>query len=321
MWSDHISSARISVPGLSVAAIDEEAACVLSNQPFAAALSRFGLIKVEGEDAEKFLQGQVTCDMAQVSAGQPKLGAHCNVKGRAQATFVAAFVDGCYYLILSSDQVEPTLAALNKFALFSKASLSVSQDYLIMGFGGDINQSDYSHVTGNAAMLALDCGILIGLIAPQQVNPLLSDLEQTSVHLVGDNAWQLHLVNMGVVFIVASQSEQWIPQEINYDLIEGISFKKGCYKGQEIIARIHYRGKTKVRVAALEISGCETVNVGDKVISDSGTGTIVCAAQVDKNTFRVLCTSKIDQPESQILTLEQNADCQIRPVSLPYAIT
>lgn len=321
MWSDLISSARMSASGLCLTSVEQEAAWVLSGQPFAAVLTRFNLIKIEGEDAESFLQGQVTCDMTQVSAGKPQLGAHCNVKGRAQATFIAAFVEGSYYLILPTDQIEPTLAVLNKFALFSKATLSASSDYLIMGLGGDISESDYTTVENLSTLLPLSNGILIGLTPTAKASPLLSALDATSLNLLGDNAWQLHLIKSGIVFIEQSQSEQWIPQEINYELIEGISFNKGCYKGQEIIARIHYRGKTKIRAVELEINGCEVVNVGDKIVSDSGAGTVVSAAQSEELCFRVLCTMKVEQLESQILTLEENPDCQIRSVPLPYAIT
>ena len=138
---------------------------------------------------------------------------------------------------------------------------------------------------------------------------------------MGDNAWQLSQINAGLVHIHANQSEQWIPQEINYDLVEGVNFKKGCYKGQEIVARIHYRGQTKVRAFALEITGCHTVSIGDKIISDTGSGTILAVAKVSERTLKVLSTLKIEASTSENLQIEQIDGCQIRPLPLPYAIT
>ena len=333
MWSDRLTNAQISASGLLFQSMEEEASAVLSGQPFAAALTRFGLIKVEGEDAEAFLQGQVTCDMAQVTESHPKAGAHCNIKGRTQTTFIAAFLNNNYYLILPADQVEPTLNALRKFAMFSKASLSASDDYLLVGLGGNNPEGaidpvwgpmpppDHATLNDTGALLHLSCGHLIGLISPDKAQQFAASCVHANIQLCGDNAWQLYSINSGVVQIVNAQSEQWIPQEINYDLINGVSFKKGCYKGQEIIARIHYRGQTKVRTAALEISDCIAINVGDKIFSAAGAGTALATAQVNSHTARVLCTLKTEQSESQNLKLERNPDCQIRPLPLPYAIT
>ena len=100
-----------------------------------------------------------------------------------------------------------------------------------------------------------------------------------------------------------------------------MNFTKGCYKGQEIVARIHYRGQTKIRVFPMEITGSEQVKIGDKIVCDGSNGTILAVAKVSDRTLRVLSTLKTELSESENLQLEQIDGCEIRVLPLPYAIT
>lgn len=319
---------------------DDALDCVLTGKPFLARLSHFGLIKVNGEDAETFLQGQLTCDMSLVKQGHPKLGAHCNPKGRAQSSFVALWAHNAFYLILPVDQVEPTKVALSKFALFSKATLSASDDFEIWGVGNsDIPgweqpSADHSTASPIGIWLHLHCGLQWFLSAPDTTGTWLDQAANKGIatfteSAAADKLWQLHLVQQGVSFIPQALSEQWIPQEINYDLIDGVSFRKGCYKGQEIVARIHYRGQTKVRTFLLEARFPEgtddrqlaTVSVGEKIITENGAGTVLAVAPSEPMALQLLAVLKIEQSESQNMTLETNPDASVRPLPLPYAIT
>jgi folate-binding protein YgfZ len=334
MWSTHLTVKHHALWGTYVNDLDAEASTVINGDGFAAVLDCMGLIKVSGEEAESFLQGQVTCDIAQVRQGKPQLGAHCNVKGRAQATFACLYHNDAFYLALPADQVEPTVQALSKFALFSKATLAACHEYELMGFGGKqaiptLSQAFAINLQAQSVALADNDSLfaslphlgVFGLIPGPQATATANALGESGLALCGDNAWLLSQINSGVTHIRAPQAEQWIPQEINYDLIGGVSFKKGCYKGQEIIARIHYRGQTKVRTFPLQISGCETCQIGDKVSNDSGSGTLVSIARVSERTLRVLSTLKIEQSESESLKLDANEEAQIRVLLPPYAIT
>lgn len=323
MWASSSNVKQDSIWGNYVSDVDTEAAIIMANEPYAALLDSIGLIKITGDDAESFLQGQLTCDFNTITAGHAQLGAHCNVKGRAQCTFVAFHHDGAFYLALPNDQVAPTLAALGKFALFSKVELAPCSDLLAVGLGTDgvtALPDDINAITIDVPHL----GHML-FIAKEQAESFLSHLNQdpSAPKLCGDNAWHLSLINRGVAMIGQAQSEQWIPQEMNYDLINGVNFKKGCYKGQEIIARIHYRGQSKVRTHLLEIEGTTALQVhtGDKITAENTNGTILAVARVNERTLRVLSTLKITDLESENLKLEQNDGCQIRVLSLPYAIT
>lgn len=312
MWSEY-TSVNQQVPwGTYINDLEQEASLILNQQPYVALLDCMAVIRVTGEDAATFLQGQVTCDVVKLGDQEAVLGAHCNAKGRAQATFICARQGDDYLLVLPADQVEGTVQALSKFAMFSKADVSADAGVLICA--GDIEASIASTFT------LPELGTL-GIVASPSAGEFLDSIKVKGLPLVGDNAWILSQINSGIVHITANQSEQWIPQEINYDLVNGVSFTKGCYKGQEIVARIHYRGQTKIRVFALEITGCDQVKVGDKIIGDGANGTILAVAKVSDRTLRVLSTLKTELSESENLQLEQIDGCEIRVLPLPYAIT
>lgn len=324
MWSDYITVKQQDTWGAYINDIDTEAAIVEQGSTYAALLNCLTVIEVSGEEAATFLQGQLTCDINLVNERQAKLGAHCNQKGRAQTTFVCGKRNDSYFLVLPSDQETATTKELAKYALFSKAQISVNHEFLIMGLAGAESKALEHTLSGRVPGLSLISAqnlTSLALIPKTSAQACIDTLQEHKTNLVGDNGWQLGQINAGVTHITADQSEKWIPQEFNYDLIDGISFKKGCYKGQEIIARIHYRGQTKVRTYALEITGSEQVRIGDKIISEAGQGTILAVARVSERTLRALSTLKIEASESQNLKLEQNDDCQIRVLPLPYAIT
>ncbi len=324
MWSEH-TNLKQQVPwGTYINDLKTEAALVERRAPYVALLDCLAVIRVRGEEAGTFLQGQVTCDVTQLGEQEAVLGAHCNPKGRAQSTFVCSKNGEDYLLLLPKDQLDDTVQALAKFAMFSQADVSADNSLLVFATGGDNNTPPPSLTDMSAEGITMftlpELGTL-GVVPSDSANILLKTVEQHAIPLVGDNAWQLSQINAGVVHINTNQSEKWIPQEINYDLINGVSFTKGCYKGQEIVARIHYRGQTKVRTFPLEISGCEQVNIGDKIVGESGQGTILAAAKVSDRTLKVLCTLKTERSESENLQLEQIDDCEIRVLPLPYAIT
>jgi len=320
MWSEHISVQQQAPWGNYISDLAMEADLVAAGSPWLALLDSIGLIRISGVDARTFLQGQVTCDINHLQHGQAVLGAHCNAKGRAQATFVCCQLGEDFLLALPADQVAPTVQALAKYAMFSKAEVTPCTDVLAFAVGGTGDGVPESLTAmADTTLFSLPWLGTLGLTSAAAA--VISTAHELNITLVGDNAWWLSQIAAGVVHITANQTEQWIPQEINYDLIEGVNFKKGCYKGQEIIARIHYRGQTKVRVFALEISGIDTLSVGDKVMADGYGGTILTVAKAANGNLRVLSTLKTEGATAGPITLEQNADAQVQLLPLPYAIS
>lgn len=321
--------------GLHLSPLADEAALLQAGAPLAACISTLELIRVSGADAETFLQGQVTCDMREVAAGAIRLGAHCNIKGRVQASFHALRQEGADFLLLvPQGQGEPTRAALAKYAMFSKATLSLETGWGALALPGGapaVTGPRWGEPPAEGQCSESDAGVLANLgqrgllvLTPQdQAASLLQALEDGGLTLVGDNVWWLLQLQAGVGQIVPAQSEAWIPQEINYDLVNGVNFKKGCYKGQEIVARIHYRGQTKVRARLLEIVDGPEAAPGTRIVGADGqnAGTLLQCAFVNESTLLALAVMKTDTSESETLRLEPNESSRLRLISMPYAIT
>lgn len=321
--------------GLHVRPLAVEAGDWLAGKSLAACIGSLDLIRVSGPDAETFLQGQTTCDFHEIGKGAVRLGAHCNVKGRAQASFLALKQGEDFILLLPQGLGEPTRAALTKYALFSKVSLALEPallPLLLSGISalewaaqhwGQLPETGHWLPSGSFVLADTGSGGLLVLVPADQAPGLLAELPSAGIALAGDNVWWLSQLAAGIGWILPSQSEVWIPQEFNLDLVGGISFKKGCYKGQEIIARIHYRGQTKVRAQLLEIQSGLRIEPGIRILDATGqpVGTLLQAALLDTSRCRALAVLKVDAQESGPLALEANESSHVQLLPLPYAIT
>lgn len=335
MWQSFRTFQEDPLWGLHLRSLTEEAADLQSGLPLAACISTLELIRVSGADAESFLQGQVTCDVREVVAGGVRLGTHCNVKGRVQASFYALRQGEDFILLVPRGQGETTRAALAKYAMFSKATLSLDNTWLplaLLGKGVETAAGrlwgslppDGQSVSADPGVLAnTGRGALLALVPQDKAAGVLQALEENGITLAGDNVWWLSQLSAGIAQILPAQSEVWIPQEFNYDLVNGVSFKKGCYKGQEIVARIHYRGQTKVRGHLLEIQGAHHAEPGTRILGAEGrnAGTLLQSAFVNEHTLLGMGVLKTDTAESEQLRLEPNESSHARLIPMPYAIT
>ena len=199
-------------------------------------LNQFSAIKVYGPDAERFLQGQLTCNMSEVSQQTFRYGACCNAKGRTVANFNISFDGESYWLIMPSESAEILEKHLQKYKVFFKATLeNCGHSHVILGQWSANNSAE---ITGQHSVeLTAERRLVIypnnDTLKPEQFN-LLPTLD-----------WRLADIKDGIYYLEAKQTEVWIPQHINQHHINGISFSKGCYTGQEIIARLQYLGKAK----------------------------------------------------------------------------
>ena len=218
-----------------------------------------GLIRISGKDAKQFLQGQLTCDLEEISVEQSRLGAHCDVKGRIIASFRLFFYQNDYYFLLQNSTLPLLLASLQKYAVFSKVALmEVSNDWQKIGLYGPTikdlleEQELYSAKVNGVAVADHKLSLAIPgplsrviLLAPVSnvISFVDSQFEQESV-----DHWHLLDIMAGIPTIYPETSGQFTPHQLNFPQIGGVSFNKGCYIGQEIIARTHYLGKSKSRL-------------------------------------------------------------------------
>ncbi|HEX4327660.1 MAG TPA: folate-binding protein [Burkholderiales bacterium] len=215
--------------------------------PFAAALPDWGLVHAGGADAQSFLHGQFTNDLLNLAPDAAQWNGYCSAKGRLYAAFLV-WRDGADGFFMAADRalLPGLVKRLRMFVLRAKVVLEdVSDTYQVLGLAGQAGPAplQVAH-EGRAALIGLPPvqGFARSLAVSAKDAPIASELAAGSA-----DDWQRLMIHAGEVWITAATQEQFVPQMVNLDAIGAINFKKGCYPGQEIVARAHYRGAVKRR--------------------------------------------------------------------------
>lgn len=246
------------------------------------AASRYGVLAVRGRDAAAFLQGQLTRDVAALGEGAPALAALLTPQGRVLATpWLARAPDG-YDLLLPAPLLGPLRARLQRFVLRSKVTLAEAEP---------------------GAALAGQLAARVGAAPVAPRGP--------------SDPYALALVRAGLPDIGAEASEEWIPQMLNLDLLDAISFQKGCYTGQEIVARTQHLGRIKRRMFRFAIVAGAPPAVKEPLLADGvKAGEVVLAATADGAT-ECLAVVNLDA-RGRPLALADGRECRMLP--LPYPV-
>jgi hypothetical protein len=226
-------------------------------------LPDWGVVLASGADAGTFLHGQLTQDFQHLGAGEARLAGYCSAKGRLQASFVA-WRRGADEVLLacSADLLAPTLKRLSMFVLRAKCKLSdASAQVALYGLAGGAAVRWLGDAAPGAPWAKADLGAAQVIRLPdgagvarfllaQSVDALAPALPPLDI-----DYWRWLEVQSGVARIVAATVEQFVPQMVNLELVGGVNFQKGCYPGQEIVARSQYRGTLKRRAFLVRSSG------------------------------------------------------------------
>jgi len=294
-------------------------------------LSHMGLIEVTGEQGRSFIHGQVTTDITSLAADQWKWGAHCDPKGKMLASFRTFAIADSLFMLMPTSTLELDLPQLKKYAVFSKAELSdVSSQYQIIGVAGSEAQAFMTQQFGDvsAALTLVDGGAVlrdgerfIVIFANDKAAALISASQQT---LVDASAWQALEIKAGYPNIDASHSGQYVAQMCNLQAIDGISFNKGCYMGQETIARMKYRGGNKRALYILSGTTSTTINTETQleIALEDGFrrgGNIIECVQQGEN---VLLTAVLpnDTENTAKLRIADDESSQLSILELPYSL-
>ena len=257
------------------------------------ALTHMGVIRVAGEDAATFLQGQLTQDVAQLGLSEARLAAFCNAKGRMQASFVVFKRSPDEILMVCSRDILPTtLKRLSMFVMRAKAKLSdASAEFILHGLTGEAVASQggnssrvWSKTDTNGASLVVlppSAGSARALwCAPVGTPP-------PSLGVIELAQWQWLSVHSGVAMITQAIFEAFVPQMLNYESVGGVDFKKGCYPGQEIVARSQFRGTLKRRAYIVHAEA--PLHVGQEVFhstdAEQPCGLVASAAPAPSGGF------------------------------------
>lgn len=216
------------------------------------------LLRLDGIDAKKVLQGQTTANFEAAKAGDVVAGAFCDVKGRVLADFLTAVVtDEQIFLRLNRDVAARLQIHLKPYLMFSKSTLTATECAVIGALGqtlaASLNVDRFSH-HGDALAICL---------GPEQYELwFINDQNTLPETSMATQLWQRATILRGEARIALDTIGKYLPQDLNYDLNGWVNFKKGCYTGQEIIARLHYRGTPKRRLIMARYTGSETLSPG-----------------------------------------------------------
>lgn len=315
-----------------------ESSVVLTGNAFAD-LSHYGLISVHGEDAASFLQAQLSNDLDKVDNQHSQLSGYCNPKGRLIATLRVFQHGDAYYLCLPDELVDKVLKRLRMYVLRAQVTLEdVSDNFVHIGVTGNDIESELGRVISSLpetvdGVTFTDETIKIKIPGAQSRFEIFTtpDLARTlwdalnvKAAPVGNEAWTLTEIQAGIAVIVSQTSEAFVPQMVNWDLVNGVSFKKGCYPGQEIVARMQYLGKLKRRMYKGHLSADRQPAAGDEIVDASAdsqaVGKLVSVATHPDGGFEVLAVIQIAAAENSasVLRLAEQAGSELTLGTLPY---
>lgn len=299
-------------------------------------LNHLGLLEIAGTEATTFLQGQVTNDIKLLTGTNAHYSAYCNPKGRMLALFLAFAQRDYLYLQFNRSLLEPIMKRLKMYVMRSKVEIKDASESIVkFGINGPeaalILASSFTKIpTQDYELVSLDNGAVLKLpsisnharfqiFTDAENAPIIWNVLKTKARLVGKPCWDWLEIQAGIPDIEPATQEQFVPQMLNLDILNAINFKKGCYTGQEIVARTHYLGSVKRRTYLTSLDTEQAPNVGDKVLdaAQNEVGQIVRTAPNASNGYAALIEMRIDAQQTGKVFWN---DVLINTKTLPYDI-
>ena len=332
-WQDFLSSqhARI-VDGVAHdfgdAAAERAAA---ENGDIVCDLAQFGLLRVSGEDAQGFLQNLLSNDIRETDVGRAQLSSFNNAKGRMLASLLVWRAGTDYLLQLPRGLCATLHKKLTMYVLRSKVKIAdVSDQQVLLGVAGDaalallharygaLPQADLALVqVDGVTLLRRDARRVQVLLDTEQARALWPALV-AQARAAGSPCWDWLDIRAGIPFVLPQTQEAFVPQMLNFELIGGINFKKGCYPGQEVVTRTHFLGKVKRRMVVAHVDSETLPSPGEEVFCGTeATGTIARTAPSPEGGYDLLAVILMDNQSGEI-RLKTGELLTMMP--MPYAL-
>ena len=291
-----------------------------------ARLSHLGVIRVEGDDAAKFLHGQLTQDFSLLNLEQARLAAFCSAKGRMQASFIGFKRSPTdILLVCSRDLLAATLKRLSMFVMRAKAKLSdASEDFALYGLAGSATQISAKSEAWALTRVGEACVVNLypsnGVTRQMWVAPVATAAPQGEALTLESWAWSE--VRSAVATLSQPVFEAFVPQMLNYESVGGVNFKKGCYPGQEVVARSQFRGTLKRRAFVVHCDAPLTVGQELFNSADAGqpVGLVVQAATAPQGGCDAIVCLQLAALESGTLHGGSSTGAQVTLLDLPYPL-
>lgn len=272
-------------------------------------LAYLGALNIQGDKAQEFLQGQLTCDVRKITPDFMSQGAQCNLQGR-----ILALLDVIYWkqyqLILPKDLLVNTQTSLSKTAMLSRVKLELSDAFQVFGFclnnpndlvfcDRPLSTEPFSVTqTEDFYCYCLGDNLYMLLVNQENAQELIAPFLQSKQYR-GSLAWHCLQLRHKHLEIYPTTRGLFLPHRLDLHLSNYLSFNKGCYKGQEIIARTHYRAKLKHSLAIFVIESTETLSVGKKLFDISGkteVGELIDFCPLDNNRYLIAVSILLEHP-------------------------
>jgi folate-binding protein YgfZ len=282
-------------------------------------LASWGLIHASGADARSFLHAQFSNDLLALGAGQAQWTAYCSAKGRMLGGFLAWGDDaGGFSLLLDRSLVPALVKRLRMFVLRAKVVIEDRSEQV--GIIGHLGSTDAP------APFAVSAEVERTRIGLPPVGETSRAVEITPVPVpvaaADESAWARYMILAGEVWLGAATQDQFVPQMVNFDAIGGINFRKGCYPGQEVVARAHYRGAVKRRMYLATVAA--PVSAGQPIFSAGPDaqecGTVANAVGLADGSSLLLAVVPIDAQAGSALHLGASDGPRLQFGALPYAL-
>ncbi|MDJ0957534.1 MAG: hypothetical protein QNI91_11770 [Arenicellales bacterium] len=304
---------------------------------FVCDLSHLGFLRAAGSDAVEFLHGQLTNDLKKLPQIESQLAGYCTPKGRVLGIFRAFYDQHSLVLQVHKDTISLCLERLRKFILRAKVDLSVDTEIDSFGVVGGESSGHLEKIIGALPQNNNECHQVDGLtIICYQNSPFpryqvigtlsaLTPVWQKFDGLcpkLGSWSWASVDIEQGLATVFSITSEQFTPQMVNMDITGAVSFNKGCYPGQEIVARTHYLGKLKTRMILGNVDTNTSPLPGDKVYATDGEQSIglVVDATPGKQGYDLLATARLEYVHKDGLQLRNGTATAIEIGKLPYSL-
>ena len=301
-------------------------------------LDDWALATITGPDGEKYLQGQITADVSNLATDQHLLAAHCDAKGKMWSNLRVFHRDGGFTWIERRSLRDAQLTELKKYAVFSKVTIAANDDLVLLGVAGFQARAALAPLFAalpDAAKPVVTEGAtsLLWFEHPAERFLLVTDVDTANrvtdalrgeAQLNNSQQWLALNIEAGLPVIDSVNSAQFIPQATNLQALGGISFKKGCYTGQEMVARAKFRGANKRALWSLAGTASRVPEAGEDLELKMGdnwrrTGTVLAAVQLDDGRLLVQVVMNNDmEPDSVFRVRDDAGSLSIEP--LPYSL-
>ncbi len=307
------------------------------DKPTLVNLNHLVCYQVEGDDATTFLQGQFSNDINAVTSSAGQISSYCTPKGRMLAVFYICKRDDTYFLLTSEDIAVEVMKRLQMYVMRSKVSITAIDDALLMGVCCDSQAeildtlqltpaNHHYQVSANESFIGMNIPsanpryLIIGNQASAQQ---LQQLDTKDVNIYSAPYWQWLDIMAGLPSVTSNVQEAFVPQMANMELIDGVSFSKGCYPGQEIVARLHYLGNANRRMFRVSVEQSESINIGDDIYthgSDQPVGKFVSVINDADNKYSGLAVLRIEAAKKNQLAIGSASGNSLQIMPLPYDV-